>query len=89
MDDLQKQLRTSGGAQAHVATDADADEWRKAARTAARQLGRPVETIQHGHTVLASLRDWPANELEQQVTDARMRTVMERMSISALTSKER
>ena len=56
--------------QATVTTDEEADEWRRAARAAARELRRPIETVQHRFLVIASLRDWPANDLEQQVQDA-------------------
>ena len=70
VEQIMKQLRTTGGAQADVDTDDEADQWRKDARAAARRLGRPVQTIQAGHIVAASLRDWPANELEEQKSQA-------------------
>lgn len=67
VDRIMKQLRTRGGAQAEIADDVAAAAWRKDARAAARRLGRPVQTIRFEQHVAASLRDWPANELEQQV----------------------
>jgi hypothetical protein len=79
-DVLAATLRKRGSVQTTVATDEEADEWRTAARAAARQLGRPVETIQHRHVVVASLKGWPANELERQISDAEIRKVMNRMS---------
>lgn len=79
IDDIQVQLRRRGHVQVTVSTDAEADDWRRAARGAARRLGRPVETLQHGHLVLASLKDWPANELEEQVDFAAVQRVVNRM----------
>jgi len=80
-DDLITRLRRRGHAQATVATDAEADAWRSSARAAARQLRRPVETIQHGNIVLATLRDWPANQLERQIEDAASSKAMQRVSV--------
>lgn len=78
-DDIQVQLRRHGHMQVTVSTDEEADDWRRAARAAARRLGRPVETLQHGHIVLTSLKDWPANELEDQVDWASLQRVVSRM----------
>ena len=83
VDDIKSQLLTLGHIQSTVATDQEADEWRKAARAAARQLGRPVETVQHRYIVVASIRDWPANELEQQIQDAEMNNVADRIASGA------
>lgn len=77
--DIEAQLRRRGHMQVNVATDEEADQWRKAARAAARRLSRPVETLQHRHIVVAALKDWPANELEQQVRDAELRNVINRI----------
>jgi hypothetical protein len=85
VDEIKSQLRTRGHIQSSVATDKEADEWRKAARAAARQLGRPVETVQHRYIVVASLRDWPANDLEQQIQDAEMSNVVSRIALGAKT----
>jgi hypothetical protein len=79
-DEIETALRRRGHIQVEVATDEDADEWRKAARAAARRLGRPVETLQHRHIVVAALKDWPANELEQQVQDAALRNAVNRIA---------
>lgn len=81
IDDIQKDLRMTGSAQAHVDTDDEADQWRSAARAAARRLGRPVQTFQERHVVIAALRDWPANELERGVTDAKMRAAVNKIAI--------
>jgi hypothetical protein len=78
VEELASQLRRNGSVQVTVATDEEADAWRKSARSAARRLGRPVETVQNRHVVVVALRDWPANELEQQVFDAKMQNVFAR-----------
>ena len=72
IDQIKRQLRLQGSAQAAVESDDQADEWRSAARAAAREMGRPVETVQSEHVVAASLKDWPANELEEEVHRARL-----------------
>lgn len=79
VDEIMKQLRTRGGAQVTIVDDTAAEAWRKDARTAARRLGRPVQTVRFGDQVVASLRDWPANELEQQVTDSKLQNVMNKI----------
>lgn len=89
IDDIQKDLRTTGSSQARVDTDDEADQWRRAARAAARRLGRPVQTLQQEHVVVAALRDWPANELERGVTDAKMRSAMNKLAISLSGSTSR
>lgn len=82
VDDLARELRKSGGAQRSIEDDAEATEWRKLAHAAARKLGRPVETVRAGRVVVAALRDWPANELERELDNVRMRNVMNRMAES-------
>lgn len=89
IDDLSAQLRKRGHAQTDVTTDAEADEWRKAARAAARSLGRPVETIQHRHIVAASLKDWPANALEEEIQRAELRNVMNRVAEIGAAGRQR
>lgn len=84
-DDLVAELRKRGSTPALDVDSAEqAAEWRAAARAAGRTLGRPVETygkeIADGaYLVSAWLTDWPANELEEQVTEARMRRVVNQM----------
>ena len=51
-------------------------DWRKVARSAARQLGRPVETVANETRAWASLRNWPANKEEQDKHDVAMRAAM-------------
>lgn len=80
VEQLAKELRLNGGVQRMIDDDVEAAEWRSNARAAARLLGRKVETARSGRVTIAALRDWPANELEQQVADARTRNVMERMN---------
>ena len=72
IEEIKRQLRLQGSAQNVVESDEQADEWRTAARAAARELGRPVETVQSEQVVAASLKDWPANELEAEVHRARL-----------------
>ena len=43
-----------------------ASQWRQAARRAARQLGRPIQTGANLSSVWAALRDWPATETERR-----------------------
>ncbi len=52
-------------------------EWRKQARAAARDLGRPVQTVAGPGVVWAQLRDWPRDESERARQDAAMRAAME------------
>lgn len=87
VEQLAKELRLNGSVQRIIEDDAEAAEWRKTARAAARLLRRKVETLRSGRVTVAALRDWPANELEEQVTDARMRTVMDRMDGTFLTGE--
>ncbi|WDH77904.1 hypothetical protein PTQ19_10260 [Microbacterium esteraromaticum] len=82
VEQLTKELRLKGGAQRAIEDDAEAAEWRKRARAAARALGRPVETARCGRVTVAALRDWPANELEAEVHQAKLRNAMDRMASS-------
>lgn len=60
----------------------DAGQWRTAARRAARQLGRPVQTGQADSGAWAALRDWPATDSERRHQQAQMRRAVEAASIS-------
>lgn len=79
VDQIVRELRTRGSAQVKLEDDAEAAEWRRDARAAARRLGRPVETLRYGSIVVAALKDWPANELERQVHNARMRSALSKI----------
>lgn len=79
VDHIVRKLRTRGSVQVSIEDDAEAEQWRRDARAAARRLGRPVETVRYGSIVVAALRDWPANELERQVHNARMRSALSKM----------
>lgn len=81
VEELAGELRKNGSVQRIIEDDEVAVEWRKAARAAARSLGRPVETLRSGRVTVAALRDWPANELEEQLHAARLRRVMDAMSL--------
>ena len=72
-------LRANGTVIVPVATlSVPLDDWRKAARRAARDLGRPVRTLRHGGVVQAFLTDWPASIDERRVHDSAMREAMHR-----------
>lgn len=57
------------------------NEWRKAARAAGRELGRPVQTVAAGRIVHAVLKDWPRDEAEQRIHDAAMRAALNSISL--------
>lgn len=75
VDAISEQLRLRGSARSSPGEPAG--PWRSAARAAARSLGRPVETIEHGGIAHAALRDWPANELEEQIQRKALRRAVE------------
>lgn len=81
VNEIKRELRKRGGAQAEIVDEEEAAAWRRDARKAARQLGRPVQTVRHGIIVVAGLRDWPANELERQVTDAVIMRAMSKLQL--------
>lgn len=59
------------------------DEWRKIARAAGRELGRPVQTLIAGDAVHAVLRDWPRDEREQNIHKQAMRAAMDAVSLGS------
>lgn len=71
VDEILAQLRRHGSARS--TPDQPAKAWRAAAQRAARELGRPVETIEHDGQAHAALRDWPANELEREIQQRALR----------------
>lgn len=71
------ELRRQGSARSNPGESTKT--WRTAARAAARQLGRPIETIEHAGIAHAALRDWPANDLERQIEQKAMRRAMNAM----------
>ena len=88
IDSIKAALSRHGGAEAYVSTPEEAARWRRAARSAARELGRPVQTIvyQSGSTfhVAASLRDFPRTPEEERQREADMREVMAAVQPRAL-----
>jgi hypothetical protein len=56
-------------------------EWRKLARAAARDLERPVQTLEFRGLLHASLRDWPANAVEEAVHQTAMRRAMNALKL--------
>lgn len=75
------QLRHGGGVGANLEElrlwGLEPAQWRSIARAAAREIGRPVQTIEHAVGVWAQLRDWPANELESEIHQRSMRRLIE------------
>jgi len=53
------------------------DEWRRLARVAARDLGRPVRTFASSDAIHAGLRDWPADDRELQLHERAMEEAVE------------
>jgi hypothetical protein len=86
-DRLIEELRTELAATGSIGRSIEqlpvsVQEWRKAARSAARQLGRPVQTIastDHG-MVWARLSDWPANDAEEAIHEQQLRAAMDAVS---------
>lgn len=84
--DLETQLQTvlvdAGSASARISDlEVSADAWRKAARTAGRSLGRPVQTVEGDGMVHAVLRDWPATDVERAKHDAAMRAAINSVTL--------
>ncbi|MFF2486266.1 hypothetical protein ACFVSU_07705 [Microbacterium sp. NPDC058062] len=75
-DDIRRDLKRQGYSQTRTHDDALAHRWRASARAAARALGRPIETTRAGAIVLAQLKDWPANELEQELDTVQLSNAM-------------
>jgi hypothetical protein len=89
MDELREaiaaQLRSTGGATTKVSDiRVSLEEWRKLARAAARQLGRPVETLATETRAWASLTDWPSNPEERDVHEAAMRRAINSVKLPSL-----
>lgn len=75
------QLRASGSARAALGSlPVPVEQWRTTARAAARRLDRPVRTLIATDLVHAVLSDWPANDREQAIHDAALRSAV--MAIS-------
>lgn len=79
---IRKQLAERGSARARIETlPVTVTEWRRIARAAARELGRPVQTlIVAGVDVTAILRDWPADDAERARHDAALRAAIDRVN---------
>ncbi|WP_141013164.1 hypothetical protein [Nocardioides sambongensis] len=73
--------------QARSTQGADVAAWRRAARRAARSLGRPVQTVlvEDGAAAAAMLRDWPASPAERAQHQAAMRRVVDRAAAAQPT----
>lgn len=60
----------------------DVAAWRRQARAAARTLGRPVQTLAHGDTGWAVLKDWPRDAEEQAIRDEKVQQTIAAMSLN-------
>lgn len=52
------------------------EEWRRLAREAAKEIGRPVQTVGAEHLAWAVLRDWPADERESAIQETDLRAAV-------------
>lgn len=82
---IQGMLVATGSARGDVAElGVTVDAWRKAARAAGRELGRPVQTVASGSIVHAVLWDWPRDDAEQRIHDAALRAAANSASLLGL-----
>lgn len=72
VEDLARELRLRAHAQRIIPDGFDRDEWCRLVQEAARVLERPLLVVRGVGLVVALLRDWPANELELQLDEARI-----------------
>lgn len=87
-DTLRTAFQARGEAHVHVADiRVSLDEWRRLARTVARDLRRPVQTVASEDQAWAVLRDWPSDDREQQIHDKAMRDAMNAAADSFPTFK--
>lgn len=65
-EEIVAELLDKGSATTHVSEiGVPLAAWRKIARAAARQIGRPVETVANEDRAWVALRDWPATPQEE------------------------
>lgn len=78
---LRRQLEQSGSIQHDLEElrlfGVNAEQWRRAARRAARQLQRPVQTGAGTSSVWVALRDWPATATERARHQEQLRRAVE------------
>jgi hypothetical protein len=73
---LRQELAAVGAVHCDLAKlTVEVEHWRRAARRAARYLGRPVRTGAAASGVWAALTDWPATETERARHRERRRAV--------------
>lgn len=81
---MRQRLRATGSVIDDVGhLEVPVNDWRKAARRAGRELGRPLRTLVHGGVVQAYLMDWPVDADERLVYDRAMRAAVEAASSSS------
>jgi len=75
--ELREELAAVGAVNCDLAElTVEVEHWRRAARRAARYLGRPVRTGVEASGVWAALTDWPATETERVRHQDRLRRVV-------------
>lgn len=87
-DPLVVAIRVAIAAQGSVSQELDTltvpvADWRRAARTACRGLGRPVQTLVTADAVHAVLRDWPRDEHEKKIHTQALRDISDAMALAA------
>ncbi|PZE33340.1 hypothetical protein [Curtobacterium sp. MCPF17_031] len=84
--DIRERFEAVGSAQVYLSDLVlPVSEWRRVARHVAHGLGRPVETLAVADFVVARLRDWPRDDAEQRITEARMRAAVDAVSSRSIS----
>lgn len=82
LEQLQRELAASGSTRALVdELPVTLQLWRKTARQAGAELGRPVRTMLGGDTIHAFLTDWPATDAECEHDLEAMRAAIKRIPV--------
>ncbi len=82
LEQLQSELAATGSTRALVAElPVTLQLWRKTARQAGAELGRPVRTMLAGDTIHALLTDWPATDAEREQHLEAMRAAVNRIPV--------
>ncbi|WP_026412130.1 hypothetical protein [Actinomadura oligospora] len=75
---MAEQLRRTGFLTREYRAESEGEQLRRRARRAARSIGRPVRTQAHAGTMTAALADWPANPLEERLSESRANNSIDR-----------
>lgn len=65
-----------------LATDAQAAEWRRLARSVGRRIRRPVRTYDAVDGPIATLNDWPADDVERDIQARNVRATVDAMALA-------